>query len=349
MAFTPYNNKQYSLLASLFLLFSCFAINIQAQVKLHRPWNNTVSAIFVFGDSTVDAGNNNYWPTPFKGNFVPYGQNFKNKEPTGRFSNGRLTTDFTASYVGIKEYVPPYLDPTLSIEDLMTGVSFASGGSGYDPLTPKIGNVIDMPTQVEHFREYKRRIESAIGKKKMERHIRKALFIVSAGTNDFVINYFTLPFRPKMYSVSEYQTFVLQNLKDFLQEIREEGARKVSVSGLPPMGCLPIVITLNSDDAFKNRGCIDSFSAVGREYNTMLQSELDSMQNSFASQGFKYTEHGCCGSGLLEAGPMCNPHTPACPDPNNYIFFDSIHPAERTYFIVFDSTIRPVIDELIKN
>lgn len=43
-----------------------------------------------------------------------------------------------AKYLGVKEFVPPYLDPTLSIEELMTGVSFASAGSGFDPLTPAI-------------------------------------------------------------------------------------------------------------------------------------------------------------------------------------------------------------------
>ena len=43
-----------------------------------------------------------------------------------------------ASYIGIKEYLPPYLDPSLSIEELMTGVGFASAGSGFDPLTPQI-------------------------------------------------------------------------------------------------------------------------------------------------------------------------------------------------------------------
>lgn len=37
--------------------------------------------------------------------------------------------------MGIKENVPPYLDPTLSMEELMTGVSFASAGSGFDTLT----------------------------------------------------------------------------------------------------------------------------------------------------------------------------------------------------------------------
>lgn len=42
------------------------------------------------------------------------------------------------SYVGVKENVPAYLDPNLGINDLISGVSFASAGSGYDPLTPTI-------------------------------------------------------------------------------------------------------------------------------------------------------------------------------------------------------------------
>lgn len=40
--------------------------------------------------------------------------------------------------LGIKEYLPAYLDPNLKSSDLVTGVCFASGASGYDPLTPKI-------------------------------------------------------------------------------------------------------------------------------------------------------------------------------------------------------------------
>lgn len=37
--------------------------------------------------------------------------------------------------LGIKELMPAYLDPNLQAEDLKTGVSFASGACGYDPLT----------------------------------------------------------------------------------------------------------------------------------------------------------------------------------------------------------------------
>lgn len=52
----------------------------------------------------------------------------------------------TASYLGLKEELPPYLDWSLGAEQLMTGVSFGSAGSGYDPMTAKIG-VISLSLQ----------------------------------------------------------------------------------------------------------------------------------------------------------------------------------------------------------
>lgn len=56
---------------------------------------STVPALYVFGDSTVDCGTNNYINTTqdFRGNFPPYGQDFFHR-PTGRFSNGRVIVDF---------------------------------------------------------------------------------------------------------------------------------------------------------------------------------------------------------------------------------------------------------------
>lgn len=51
------------------------------------------SAMFVFGDSIVDDGNNNRLNTRAKANFVPYGIDF-NKGPTGRFCNGKTIIDF---------------------------------------------------------------------------------------------------------------------------------------------------------------------------------------------------------------------------------------------------------------
>ena len=45
---------------------------------------------------------------------------------------------WTASKLGIKELLPPFLSRDLQLKDLLTGVAFACGGSGYDPLTSKL-------------------------------------------------------------------------------------------------------------------------------------------------------------------------------------------------------------------
>jgi hypothetical protein len=52
-----------------------------------------VPAVYVFGDSTVDVGNNQY----LTGNSalqLPYGIDFPHSRPTGRFSNGYNVADF---------------------------------------------------------------------------------------------------------------------------------------------------------------------------------------------------------------------------------------------------------------
>ncbi|KAB1222003.1 hypothetical protein CJ030_MR2G018495 [Morella rubra] len=334
----------------LLLSFLCllgFVSAAQALTK-HGASNKKISALLVFGDSTVDPGNNNYVGTAFKSNFPPYGREFLNQIPTGRFTDGRLPTDFVASYVGVKEYVPPYLDPTLSILELMTGVSFASAGTGFDPLTPTISGVIPIPKQLEYFRQYKRRLESAIGKRRTEDHIKNALFFISAGTNDFVLNYFTLPIRRQTYTVSSYQQFVLQLFKEFIQGLWDEGARKIMVPGLGPIGCLPIVITLNSNNANLQRGCVEEYSSVARGFNLKLQQELNFMQLSLANQGFDEVNVGCCGTGYLEASFLCNPKSYVCPDVSKYIFWDSVHPTEKVYRNLFQAS-RPVIDILVNS
>lgn len=56
-----------------------------------------VPAMFIFGDSIVDAGNNNQLSTIVKANFPPYGRDFPNHKPTGRFCNGKLASDFTGT------------------------------------------------------------------------------------------------------------------------------------------------------------------------------------------------------------------------------------------------------------
>lgn len=64
--------------------------------------------------------------------------------------------------------------------------------------------------------------------------------------------------------------------------------------------------------------------------------------------GFEKVTSGCCGTGYLEASFLCNYKTWVCDDVSKYVFFDSIHPTERTYYNVFMS-LRPIIDYLFKD
>lgn len=54
---------------------------------------------FVFGDSLVDAGNNDYLFTLSKADSPPYGIDFKPSggKPTGRFTNGRTISDIVGN------------------------------------------------------------------------------------------------------------------------------------------------------------------------------------------------------------------------------------------------------------
>ena len=95
-------------------------------------------ALIVFGDSTVDSGNNNQISTVLKSNFQPYGRDYFDGKATGRFSNGRIAPDFISEGLGLKNAVPAYLDPAYNIADFATGVCFASAGTGLDNATSAV-------------------------------------------------------------------------------------------------------------------------------------------------------------------------------------------------------------------
>ena len=97
-----------------------------------------VPAVIVFGDSSVDAGNNNQISTVLKSNFAPYGRDFYGGRATGRFSNGKIPPDFISEAFGLRPFVPAYLDPAYGISDFATGVCFASAGTGYDNATSDV-------------------------------------------------------------------------------------------------------------------------------------------------------------------------------------------------------------------
>lgn len=147
-------------------------------------------ALIVFGDSIVDPGNNNDIRTIIKADFPPYGTDFQNHRATGRFCNGRIPTDFIASRLGIKELLPPYLSSEpLDKHDLVTGVSFASGGTGFDPLTPQLASVISLPDQLTMFHDYLGKVRDAAGDARVSDILSRGVFAICAGSDDVANTY----------------------------------------------------------------------------------------------------------------------------------------------------------------
>lgn len=59
-------------------------------------FSKNVPSIFVFGDSLVDVGNNNYILSLAKANYDPNGIDFG--KPSGRYTNGRTIVDIIGKF-----------------------------------------------------------------------------------------------------------------------------------------------------------------------------------------------------------------------------------------------------------
>ncbi|KAL0353023.1 UNVERIFIED_CONTAM: GDSL esterase/lipase [Sesamum angustifolium] len=310
------------------------AINYN-QLRLMAAKHN-MTCILVFGDSTVDPGNNNYLSTPAKSNFLPYGEDFYSGHPTGRFCNGRLTTDFIAEAFGYTDLVRAFLDPAITRKDLLHGVSFASAASGYDEFTANLSNALSISKQLDYFRHYKNHIRNLVGTKESEEIVRNALVILSIGTNDFLLNYYVVPTRSRQYNIEQYQNYLISRMKKAIKTLHSLGARKVAVVGLPPFGCMPIVRTLRDDIK-----CDAELNQVAVSFNSKIQRELKTLARpSFTS--FVEALKGCCGSGTNEYGKTCKDMS-TCSDRTKYVFWDAVHPTERMYKIIADDALQLIL------
>ncbi|CAN6842830.1 unnamed protein product [Brassica oleracea] len=340
-----------------FILFIATTLLTSSNAAENATAQPLFPAILIFGDSTVDTGNNNYpINTFFRATHLPYGIDLPNHEANGRFSNGKLIPDILAAKYNIKQLVPPFLQPNLSDQEILTGVCFASAGAGYDDLTSLSTQAIPVSEQPNMFKSYIARLKSIVGDKKAMEIVNNALVVISAGTNDFILNYYTIPTRRLQYHhVSSYQDFILKRLDNLIGELYSLGCRNIVIGGLPPIGCLPIQMTAKFRNIFGF--CLEQENKDSVVYNQKLQKQIPQMQASLTGSkilysdiynpiydmmqnpskyGFKETKRGCCGTGFLETSFMCNVLSQTCDNHSEFLFFDSIHPSEATYNYIGD-------------
>ncbi|XP_071903147.1 GDSL esterase/lipase APG [Coffea arabica] len=337
------------LFASLAIL--AFAISANAQPL--------VPALITFGDSAVDVGNNNYLLTLFKANYPPYGRDFINHQPTGRFCNGKLATDITADTLGFTTYPPAYLSPQASGKNLLIGANFASAASGYDDKTAYLNHAIPLSQQLQYFKEYRSKLEQVAGTSQAASITGGALYILGAGSSDFLQNYYFNPLLNKVYTPDQYSSYLVGIFSNFVKNLYGLGARRIGVTSLPPLGCLPAARTLFG---FHQPGCVANLNTDAQQFNKKINSAAAQLQKQFpdlklavfdifnplydvvkspSNYGFKEATRGCCGTGTVETTIfLCNPKSlGTCSNATQYVFWDSVHPSQAANQILADGLI----------
>ncbi|XP_047164887.1 GDSL lipase-like [Vigna umbellata] len=320
--------------------------------EISTSTTTTPKAFFIFGDSTVDSGNNNFIDTipENKADYKPYGLNAFSHEPTGRFSDGRVIVDFIAEYAELS-LIPPFLQPNA---DFSNGVNFASGGAG---VLSETNNklVIDFQTQLRHFEEVRNLLSEKLGEKKAKELISEAIYFISIGSNDYMGGYLADRKMQESYNPEQYVGMVIGNLTQAIQILYEKGARKFGFLSLSPLGCLPALRSLNPES--DKGGCFEAASALGLAHNNALSNVLTSLKevlegfmysnsNFFdwlldridnpTNYGFKDGVNACCGSGPYGGIFTCGDTTKdtefsLCDHAGDHVWWDSFHPTQKIH------------------
>lgn len=128
--------------------------------------------------------------------------------------------------------------------------------------------MIPLWRQLEYYKEYQSKLRAYVGESKANQTISEALHMMSLGTNDFLENYYTFPGRSSEYTPREYENFLAGIAENFIKRLYGLGARKISLGGLPPMGCLPLERTTNF---VGGNECIPSYNNIALEFNSKLK------------------------------------------------------------------------------
>ncbi|XP_075496926.1 LOW QUALITY PROTEIN: GDSL esterase/lipase At1g29660-like [Primulina tabacum] len=312
-----------------------------------------VPCYFIFGDSLVDNGNNNNIRSLARANYLPYGIDFPGG-PTGRFSNGRTTVDVVAELLGFDDYIPPYA--TARGRQILQGVNYASAAAGIRQETgQQLGDRIDFSGQINNYKNTVSQIVDILGDEDTAaNYLSQCIYSVGVGSNDYLNNYFMPNNYPtsRQYTPQQYAQVLIEQYTDQLRTLYDFGARKFALIGIGQIGCSPNALAQNSPDGVT---CVQRINSANQMFNARLRALVDDFNsnsrdamfiyinaygifqdliNNPAAFGLRVTNAGCCGVGRNNGQITCLPFQPACPNRDEYLFWDAFHPSEAANIII---------------
>ncbi|KAK3445573.1 hypothetical protein EUGRSUZ_A01521 [Eucalyptus grandis] len=297
--------------------------------------------MFVFGDSYADTGNNpkalaNSWK-------APYGITFPGK-PTGRYSDGRVLTDFLAAHFGLRSPIP-YRWREVGSKYVEHGMNFAYGGTGvFNTLFPQP----NMTVQIDLFQQLiAESVYTALD-------LQSSLALVTNSGNDYSA------YLAKNGSYEDLPQFIIQVVNQLVLDIKRIhslGVKLIAIAGLQPLGCLPQATvsdsfrtcnaTANSLVTFHNQLLQQAVAKLNNQTRSSpafvvvnLYTSFMSVLNGKGSTKFREPLTPCCTG--INSSYSCGSvdetgqkQYELCKDPKGMFFWDMVHPTQEGWRAVF--------------
>ncbi|WVY92123.1 hypothetical protein V8G54_037637 [Vigna mungo] len=200
------------------------------------------------------------------------------------------------------------------------------------------GDCLSLDKQIEYFtstlvNDLRRSIHS---KKKLRHYLANSLYLLSIGSNDYMLNYFKYPNGTNNnLNLEKYSNYLLEQLVSHIKRIYDLGARNFVVSRIGQIGCTPVSV-VRTPYSLK---CNEDINQKVKHYSNKLSGKLQELQTQLLNSHFinldnynftqkirnsleNFGKQHFHGSNIFLRKP--------CANRNEYYFFDFAHPTEAT-------------------
>ncbi|GAB2277243.1 hypothetical protein Dimus_011950 [Dionaea muscipula] len=243
-------------------------------------------AMFVFGDSVIDNGNNNFLNSVAKANYMPYGIDFE-QGPTGRFCNGRTFVDYIAEMLGLP-YTPAFANPLEAGRDIIHGVNFASASAGILEETGQVlGDRYSLKRQVQNFQITLTQLREQMTETEMKDYLTNVLAVMILGSNDYLNNYLLPTLYPSsnLYRPEDYADILISEYNRQIVALHSQGLRKFFMASIGPLGCIPNQLASGASPPGK---CVTAVNNMVLMFNTRLATLVDQLNSNHPDAKFVY-------------------------------------------------------------
>jgi phospholipase/lecithinase/hemolysin len=267
------------------------------------------SQIVVFGDSLSDIGN----LFRFTRGALPNFPNFN-----GRASNGLLTVEILASLLGI---------------EARPDNNYAVGGalSGRNNVVDDLGLGLELPGLLDQIYTFAPLVDGTGADP-------NGLYVVWAGVNDFLSLEPSAPLPPKLLDTT------IQNLTIAINTLHNLGAQYIVVPNLPNLSRVPYTSITGLDEILPPQ--------LSQNFNSALELALTSLPfDTISIDLFSLLEQIATNPSKFGFTNITDPFLSIDDDeasnPEQYLFWDDIHPTTRAHQIIAESFRSQILDPSI--